>query len=138
MLPQSSMYCFRSFSRYSKTSVSDFSVCTMSCNVTNIINSNKCSRTVIMIDLFHLIHRRIGPVEWIQWNALKKGGKETVFVNILAFSMKIFRFQVKMSKKNQFFGQILTLEPEYLTNFDRKPQLLTNIDIKKTKFGPKT
>lgn len=34
MLPQSSMYCFRSFSRYSKTNVSDFSVWTMSCNVT--------------------------------------------------------------------------------------------------------
>ncbi len=34
ILPQSSMYCFRSFSRYSKTSVNDFSVCTISCRVT--------------------------------------------------------------------------------------------------------
>ena len=34
MLPQSSMYCFRSFSRYSKTNVNDFSVWTISCRVT--------------------------------------------------------------------------------------------------------
>ena len=34
--PQSSMYCFRSRSRYSKTNVRDFSVCTMSCRVTEI------------------------------------------------------------------------------------------------------
>lgn len=39
MLPQSSMYCFRSFSRYSKTSVNDFSVCTISCNVTKHIHT---------------------------------------------------------------------------------------------------
>lgn len=36
MPPQSSMYCFKSRSRYSKTKVSDFSVWTMSCNVTEI------------------------------------------------------------------------------------------------------
>ena len=34
MPPQSSMYCLRSFSRYSKTSVRDLSVCTMSWRVT--------------------------------------------------------------------------------------------------------
>ena len=32
--PQSSIYCFRSLSRYSKTRVNDFSVWTISCNVT--------------------------------------------------------------------------------------------------------
>ena len=32
--PQSSMYCFKSLSRYSKTRVKDFSVWTMSCKVT--------------------------------------------------------------------------------------------------------
>ena len=32
--PQSSMYCFKSLSKYSKTRVNDFSVWTMSCKVT--------------------------------------------------------------------------------------------------------
>ena len=34
---QLSIYCFRSLSTYSKTSVNDLSVCTMSCNVTMLI-----------------------------------------------------------------------------------------------------
>ena len=38
--PQSSIYCFRSRSKYSKTNVNDFSVCTMSCKVTAKDKSN--------------------------------------------------------------------------------------------------
>ena len=38
--PQSSIYCFRSRSKYSKTNVNDFSVCTMSCKVTAKSKSN--------------------------------------------------------------------------------------------------